>query len=232
MLTRSFVFFILVFVGNYEILNYDTSNGMGEYVDDNQKKRILKKELLTTKDASELIGVSLPSIINWADAGRFNSFRTPGGHRRIRRQDFVQFATVNGYLVSESVSSTESTEQTVVLVDSNVQYIETLKEFLEVNTGLRVYICSNIFEAGLLVGKYNPTVMAFDQESIQIPSKVGNFVREQTNNSQMHIVSLATEYPVSQKRQIDNYIYLNKSKSIREIAVSIKNLVQASVVVL
>ena len=74
--------------------------------------------------------------------------------------------------------------------------------------------------------------MVFDQESIQIPSKVGKFVREHTNNAQIHIVSLATEYPVPQKKQSDNYIYLNKSKSIREIAVSIKNLVQASVVVL
>ena len=196
-------------------------------MDDNQKKRILKKELLTTKDASELIGVSLPSIINWADAGRFSSFRTPGGHRRIRREDFIEFATANGYLVSDSFVHKDSTEQKVVLVDSNLQYIETLKEFLEVNTGLRVYTCSNIFEAGVLVGQHNPTVMVFDQESIHIPSKVGKFVREHTNSTQIHIVSLATEYPVPQKKQSDNYIYLNKSKSIREIAVSIKNLVHS-----
>ena len=139
-----------------------------------KKERILKKELLTTKDASELIGVSLPSIINWADAGRFNSFRTPGGHRRIRRQDFVEFATANGYLVSTTFSIDDSGEQKVVLVDSNIQYIETLKEFLEVNTGFKVYTCTNIFEAGVLVGQHKPTVMVFDQESIQIPFKSRN----------------------------------------------------------
>lgn len=200
-------------------------------MDKHQKDRILKKELLTTKDASELIGVSLPSIINWADAGRFDSFRTPGGHRRIRRQDFVEFATANGYLVSSTFSLEDSREQKVVLVDINIQYIETLKEFLEVNTGFKVYTCTNIFEAGVLVGQHKPTVMVFDQESIQIPSKVGKFVRENTNGT-IHVVSLATEYPVPQKKQSDNYIYLNKSKSIREIAVSIKNLVQSSVVVL
>ena len=232
MLARSFVFFISIFVGNYDILNYSTVISTGGRVDDHQKKRILKKELLTTKDASELIGVSLPSIINWADAGRFRSFRTPGGHRRIRRQDFVEFATTNGYLVSGSFPPKESTEQKVVLVDSNLEYIETLKEFLEVNTGLRVYTCSNIFEAGVLVGQHNPTVMVFDQESVQVPSKVGNFVRQNTNIKHIHIVSLATEYPVPSKKQSDNYIYLNKSKSIREIAASVKNLVQSSVIVL
>ena len=204
---------------------------MGDCVDRHQKEQILKKELLTTKDASELIGVSLPSIINWADAGRFNSFRTPGGHRRIRRQDFVEFATANGYLVSTTFSIDDSGVQKVVLVDCNIQYIETLKEFLEVNTGFKVYTCTNMFEAGVLVGQYKPTVMVFDQESIQMPAKVGTYVREKTNGA-MHVVSLATEYPVPQKKQSDNYIYLNKSKSIREIAVSIKNLVQASAVVL
>ena len=219
-------------MGNYDILNYTMVIRTGGQVDENQKKRILKKELLTTKDASELIGVSLPSIINWADAGRFDSFRTPGGHRRIRRQDFVDFATANGYLISTSLSTKESTEQKVVLVDSNIQYIETLKEFLEVNTGLRVYTCSNIFEAGVLVGQHCPTVMVFDQESIHVPSMVGSFVCSHLNIEQIYIVSLATEYPVPQKKQSDSYIYLNKSKSIREIAVSIKNLVQASVSVL
>lgn len=199
---------------------------------DSQKNRILTKELLTTKDASELIGVSLPSIINWADAGRFKSFRTPGGHRRIRKQDFVDFALSNGYLASEIVREQATADQTVVLVDNNLQYIETLKEFLDVNAGLCIYTCSNVFEAGVLVGKHSPTVMVFDQETVPVPSKAREFIRQSLNNTNVHIVSLATEYPVPQKKQIDNYIYLNKSKPIREIAVSINNLVQASVVVL
>ena len=201
-------------------------------MNDSQKNRILTKELLTTKDASELIGVSLPSIINWADAGRFKSFRTPGGHRRIRKQDFIDFAVSNGYLASEIVSDQGAPEQTVVLVDSNLQYIETLKEFLDVHAGLRIYTCTNNFEAGVLIGKHSPTVMVFDQETVPVPPKSREFIRQCLNNANVHIVALATEYPVPQKKQIDNYIYLNKSKSIREIAVSINNLVQASVVVL
>jgi excisionase family DNA binding protein len=200
-------------------------------VKDNQRNQILNKELLTTKDASELIGVSLPSIINWADAGRFNSFRTPGGHRRIRKQDFVDFAVENGYLLFEDGGQVESEERKVILMDANREYIETLKAFLEVDSGLKVYICSNLFEAGVIVGRFAPAVFVFDQESIPMTPKLGMFVRETTNHG-LHIVSLATEYPVPQRKQIDNYIYLNKSKSIREIAVSIKNLVMASVVVL
>ena len=65
--------------------------------------------------------------------------------------------------------------------------------------------------------------MVFDQESIHIPSKVGKFGREHTNGTQIHIVSLCYGVSGATKKAERQYIYLNKSKSIREIAVSIKN---------
>ncbi len=197
----------------------------------NNKSKILQKELLTTKDASELIGVSLPSIINWADAGRFDSFRTPGGHRRIRKQDFLEFACANGYLQDLHLAERNGVEKTVVLVDTNLEYMETLKVFLEMGDTLKVMMCSDVFEAGVLVGKNQPSVLVFDQDTIPMPIKVVSFLQN-SNIRSTHIVSLATEYPVPLRKQSDNYIYLNKGKSIREVAVSIKNLVTSSVVVL
>lgn len=197
----------------------------------NDKNKILQKELLTTKDASELIGVSLPSIINWADAGRFESFRTPGGHRRIRRQDFLSFACENGYLLEDSVRTVQSDEQKVIIVDNNFEYMETLKDFLEIDGNMKVLMCQNIFEAGVLVGTHVPGALIFDQESISMPKKLVVFLKETFPQHSPHVVSLATDYPVPSKKQSDNYIYLNKGKSIREVALSIRNLVAASATV-
>jgi len=197
----------------------------------NNKDKILQKELLTTKDASELIGVSLPSIINWADAGRFESFRTPGGHRRIRLQDFLSFACENGYLLEDSVRTFKSDVQKVIIVDNNIEYMETLKDFLEMDGRLKVLMCQNIFEAGVLVGVHVPGVLIFDQESISMPNELVVFLKETFLQHNPHVVSLATDYPVSSRKQSDNYIYLNKGKSIREVALSIRNLVVASAIV-
>ncbi len=198
---------------------------------DAEKSKILQKELLTTKDASQLIGVSLPSIINWADAGRFDSFRTPGGHRRIRKQDFLAFACSNGYLQDINLTEDTGVEKTVILVDTNLEYMETLKVFLEIGETLKVMMCTNVFEAGVLVGKNQPSVLVFDQDTVPMPIKSVPFLQH-LNIRNIHIVSLATEYPVPPRKQSDNYIYLNKGKSIREVAISIKNLVASSVVVL
>ena len=191
-----------------------------------QKQKILRKQLLTTKDAAELIGVSLPSIINWADAGRFRSCRTPGGHRRIRRSDFVDFAKENGYLSSNNFHNEENSNAKIVVVDNNQDYRETLQEFLLVKDGIDVHVCTNIFEAGVLLGKLRASVLVYDQNTITLPDTTFEFLQRHFGQV-IDVVVLATEYPVPATKQVSNYIYLNKSKSIREVAISLINLVTA-----
>ena len=191
-----------------------------------QKQKILRKQLLTTKDAAELIGVSLPSIINWADAGRFRSCRTPGGHRRIRRSDFVDFAKEHGYLSSNNFHNEENSNAKIVVVDNNQDYRETLQEFLLVKDGIDVHVCTNIFEAGVLLGKLRASVLVYDQNTITLPDTTFEFLQRHFGQV-IDVVVLATEYPVPAAKQVSNYIYLNKSKSIREVAISLINLVTA-----
>lgn len=47
--------------------------------------------LLTTWQAARYCGVSPYTVRNWVNSGRLPAFRTPGGHRRIRRQDLDAF---------------------------------------------------------------------------------------------------------------------------------------------
>ena len=51
------------------------------------------KEYLTTTSAARMAGVGVSSIKRWADEGRLRTVRTPGGHRRLIRADFVAFLT-------------------------------------------------------------------------------------------------------------------------------------------
>ena len=197
-----------------------------------QKQKILKKELLTTKDAADLIGVSLPSIINWADAGRFESCRTPGGHRRIRRQQFLEFARANGYLTDVILEkNTPSNTTKFVLLDAEQDYIDILRDFLLVNDAIEVHVCSSLFEAGILLGLHQPTLFVCDQDSIRTTGSISQIIRQHITAMSIHVVVLATEYPVPVSQQVSNYIYLNKGSSIKDVATSLVNLAQASTVV-
>jgi excisionase family DNA binding protein len=46
-------------------------------------------------EAAEMLGVHPTTIRHWADSGDLPSQRTPGGHRRFRRRDLLQWATAH-----------------------------------------------------------------------------------------------------------------------------------------
>ncbi|MFB4273073.1 BldC family transcriptional regulator [Nonomuraea sp. GTA35] len=44
-------------------------------------------ELMTPAEVAQLFRVDPKTVTRWATAGRIGSVRTPGGHRRYRRDD-------------------------------------------------------------------------------------------------------------------------------------------------
>ncbi len=46
---------------------------------------------LTLSEASTLLGIHPITLRSWVDAGMVRAFRTPGGHRRFRRGELVEF---------------------------------------------------------------------------------------------------------------------------------------------
>ena len=44
-----------------------------------------QKTIFTTHEVSKLLQVNPRSVINWIEQDLLSSYRTPGGHRRIRR---------------------------------------------------------------------------------------------------------------------------------------------------
>src|SRR5213075_1666820 len=49
------------------------------------------KSIYTTHDLSRLLHVNPRSVINWIEQDLLQSFRTPGGHRRVRHDDLLAF---------------------------------------------------------------------------------------------------------------------------------------------
>lgn len=58
----------------------------------------------TTFDAARLLGVSLPTVVNWIKARRIKAHRTPGGHRRIAAEDLAAFMLRHGMPVPGELS--------------------------------------------------------------------------------------------------------------------------------
>ena len=81
-------------------------------------------EWLTLGQAATYVGVAQSTMRKWTDSGRVSSFKTPGGHRRYRRDDLDQFLDRSGHGRPSSSSG-----PLVLIVDDD----EKLREYVRVN---------------------------------------------------------------------------------------------------
>jgi excisionase family DNA binding protein len=51
----------------------------------------MMKNTLSTVAVAKLLGVAVASISKWIDAGQLEAGKTPGGHRRVAKEDLIAF---------------------------------------------------------------------------------------------------------------------------------------------
>ena len=120
------------------------------------------KPVFTTFETAKLCHVSPLSIINWVNAGRLPAFRTPGGHRRIRREDLIRFMRESGIPLPEDLRE-GSGKSKVLVVDDEASIRDVLSEHLSTRTkSYEVLSAADGFEAGRLVATFRPDVVLLD----------------------------------------------------------------------
>lgn len=120
------------------------------------------KSVFTTFETAKLCHVSPLSIINWVNAGRLPAFRTPGGHRRIRREDLIRFMQENGIPLADELKE-GSGRPKVLVVDDEAPIREVMSEHLSTRSRpYEVLTAADGFEAGRLVATYRPEVVLLD----------------------------------------------------------------------
>ena len=55
-------------------------------------------EWVSLRKAADMLGVHPATVRNWADEGKLPNRRTPGGHRRFKRDDLLHYAQSQGEL--------------------------------------------------------------------------------------------------------------------------------------
>ena len=49
------------------------------------------KDVLTTHEVARYCHVTLTTIVNWIEDGSLRAYKTKGGHRRVKKDDLVDF---------------------------------------------------------------------------------------------------------------------------------------------
>lgn len=119
-----------------------------------------QKSILTTWEAGRYCGVSPYTVRYWVRAGRLQAYTTPGGHRRIRRQDLDAFLLAHGMPLP---SDFQSGSKRVLLLISEPEPL--LREMEGWSGAFEFRAAPSPFDAGLLLATYDPHLFLVDLDS-------------------------------------------------------------------
>ncbi len=125
------------------------------------------KSIYTTHEVSHLLHVNPRSVINWIEQSLLPSYRTPGGHRRIRRDDLLAFLRKHQIPTPESLVEGKFS---VLIVDDEQEIVDIMKVFLQRQGGYQIATASDGITALIEVGRAKPDLMILD---IMIPGVDG-----------------------------------------------------------
>ncbi|MFK7928375.1 MAG: response regulator [Myxococcota bacterium] len=112
----------------------------------------------TTHQVAQLMGVTIPTVVSWCERGMIDAHRTPGGHRRIAREDLAAFASARGVNLPRSADDRASR---ILIVDDERDFSEMLRDYLVIK-GFEVAVAHSGFQAGLEVGRFDPDLVLLD----------------------------------------------------------------------
>ena len=116
------------------------------------------RRFFTTYEAAHLLGVSLPTVVNWIKARRLNAHRTPGGHRRIAREDMAAFMLRHGMpLPAELNDAAESRRKALIVGEAGPAREGSVRQLAE--AGFAVEQACPGFAAGAAAARFRPDVV-------------------------------------------------------------------------
>ncbi len=145
------------------------------------RRPVVKKTFCTTREAAQILGVSLRTVQLWAESGIVEAWKTSGGHRRVLRQSIDQLLDKPPYpaaaidnqpvLADRSPDNTKTEPFKILVVEDD----QTLLRLYQVKMGRwhmkpQVILASDGYEALILLGQVKPDLLIAD---LQMPGMDG-----------------------------------------------------------
>jgi len=123
-------------------------------------KEMETKQSFSTSEVAKYCHVTADTIRKWAEAGRIRVFKTPGGHRRIRREDLLKFLQENEIPIHEDLGTSDVK---ILIVDDEKAVVSVIRRFLERSqTGFDIEVAMDGFDAGHQVATFKPDIVFLD----------------------------------------------------------------------
>jgi excisionase family DNA binding protein len=139
---------------------------------------MVKRPFFTTFEISQICGVNPTTVQNWVKRKKLIAFQTPGGHRRVRREDLISFLKEFGMPLPADLCQNPPL---VLLVDDEPDILDMLEALMQSGSeAVRVAKAQNGVDALLMIGETKPDLLILD---IMMPGMNGYDVCKKLKSS-------------------------------------------------
>lgn len=120
-------------------------------------------ESCSTRQAAEMLGVSLRTIQLWVDGGMLEAWKTVGGHRRVDVASVKRLAMGMESRPSDKAQAPATAGIKIVVAEDNADLLELYRATLESwNLPMQLITANNGFEALIAIGESHPDLLVTD----------------------------------------------------------------------
>lgn len=150
--------------------------------------------MLSTFAIAKMLHVDPGSVANWIDQDMLKAHRTPGGHRRVRAEDLVEFLREHKMAIPEEL---DVCPPRVLVVDDQPAITRLIRRAIEsAHPEYEVCEAHDGFRAGTVVASLKPDVVILD---LRMPGMDGfevcRTIRQQSNGNRKPEILAVTAYP-------------------------------------
>ena len=122
-----------------------------------------QSEFCSTREAAVLLGVSIKTAQLWVETGVLQAWKTPGGHRRIRRES-VDTLLRERIPQSPATPVAKATARLkILIVDDDTRLLELYRlTFDSWNLPLQIFTANNGFNGLVTLGEVRPDLLIAD----------------------------------------------------------------------
>jgi excisionase family DNA binding protein len=126
---------------------------------------------LTTREAAEMLGVSLRTVQLWVEAGVLSAWKTQGGHRRVSLESIEKVLAEREVISNlksntrRELSSAKNTASSlnVLIAEDNEVYRDLLQFYFEnIDIPVNLTFVEDGFECLISLGKQSPDIIITD----------------------------------------------------------------------
>jgi two-component system response regulator VicR len=150
----------------------------------------LPEKIYTTYQIGKFCQVNIRTVIRWIETGKLKAYSTPGGHRRVKWSDLINFLNQNKMPIPRELE--EARKKKILVVDRDPDFLTRAAGLLSGIPDAETRKTSSGFEAGMLITDWLPDLILLDYSVPDLNGyDVARKLRENPRLKKIPIIAIA-----------------------------------------